>query len=238
MVTSRWKAGLPIAVLFAACSDSRAPLDDPAGAARQPFCRSGFAVANIQVDPTTIYNLDPTSLLVSAEGCGPRTLDLVVSTSLSPSISYNGTYTPTDAQLSQALGYSVTATFLVEADSTVLVPVDAYARVDAYPTYQRAAYQVVGSDCPGQVVVGSGVALKPVGVYFNTCGVIGTPACGVGCVGGVPNTSGTGASSSSGQGVPPGAWGTGGTGGAGGAPSTSPGVPPGAWGTDGGVDGG
>ena len=131
----------------------------------------------------------------------------------------------------------MTATFTVQADSTVLVPVDAYARVDAYPTFQRAAYQVVGSDCPGQVVVGSGVALKPVGVYFSTCGIFGAPSCGIGCVGGVPSPGAGGPGSPSGTGVPPGAAGPGGEWGAdGGAPesdggtvpSTSPGVPPGA----------
>ncbi len=235
MRTSHWNAGLLIACCFVACSDPRAPLDGPAGVAEQPFCRGGFAVANVVIDPTTTYHTDPASLLVSAEGCGPRTLNLVVSTSLSPSVSYSGTYTPTDAQLTQALGYSVTATFTVEADSTVLIPVDSYARVDAYPTYQRAAYQVVGTDCPGQVVVGSGVALKPVGVFFSTCGVIGTPGCGYGCVGGVPDPA-AGAGGGGGTGLPPGASGLGGAGG--GSPG-NPGIPPGAWGVDGGApDGG
>ena len=195
MTTPSLAAAIAIGGLLSACADPRA-LDAPSGLAGQPFCRGGFSVAYVQIDPATLHRDGPRDLLVSAEGCGPRTLDLVVSSQVSVTSSYTGTYTPTDAQLSQALGYSTSASFTLQADSSVLVPLNAYARVAAYPTFQRATYQVVGSSCPGEIVVGSGTALKPVGVYFETCGVLGTDPCGVACVNGQPADAG----------VPVGAW--------------------------------
>jgi hypothetical protein len=167
--------------LLSSCS-----ADGTLGVASEALCHGGFAIANVQIDPTTIHGDDPHQLLTSAEGCGPRTLDLNVATSISPSISYTSTFTPTDSQLSTALGYSVSTSIILAADSSVLVPINAYARVDAYPTFQRATFQIVGQNCPGTIVVGTGSALKPVGVYFETCGLIGTDPCGVSCVGGKP----------------------------------------------------
>jgi hypothetical protein len=171
------------ALLFA-CSERSA--GEVLGEADLAFCR-GYDVINVEIEPATYHTSDPHHLLASTEGCGPRTLDVSVSHDLGVDVTYSGTFTPTNSDLSTALGYDVSSTFSVSADSTVLVPLYSYARIDAYPTYQRTRYQVVGFGCPGQVVVGTGVAMKPVGIYFETCGVIGTDPCGVGCVDGRPS---------------------------------------------------
>lgn len=198
-------------MLVSLLSTLSACTDEAVGVAAEALCHGGFAVINVQIDPTTYHDNDPRRLLTSAEGCGPRSLDLTVASSISPSIDYTSTYTPTDSQLSTALGYSVSSAIVLSADSNVLVPINAYARVDAYPTFQRAAFQIVGQNCPGTIVVGAGTALKPVGVYFETCGVIGTDSCGMSCVGGKPadpsksssSTSSSSSSSSSGGDQPP-----------------------------------
>ncbi len=115
-----------------------------------------------------------------------------------------GTFTPTKSELSKALGYDVTETFGLSADSSVLIPVNAYARVEAYPAYQRATL-TLGALCEVPTIVGSAVVLKPVGVYFATCGCIGPDPCGASCVpfggafpgpaGGPPGASGAGGAS-------------------------------------------
>jgi hypothetical protein len=175
---------LAAALVFASCSERSA--GELVGEADLAFCR-GYKIVNVVIEPATYHTSDPHQLLASAEGCGPRSLDVSVSTTVSVDVSYTGTYTPTNADLSHALGYDVGSQFSVSADSTVLVPLYSYARVDAFPTFQRTRYQVVGFGCPAEVVVGTGVAMKPVGVYFETCGVIGTDPCGVGCVDGRPS---------------------------------------------------
>ncbi len=166
---------------LAACSAGRG---EPLGHADEALA-PGFFIGNVVVDPASYHHVSPAELLTSAEGAGPRTLDVSVSASVSPEISFTGTCTsPTNSQLSTALGYSVTDTIVLTGDSSVLVPVNAYARVDAYPLYQRATWQIIG---PGGVVAGSGVALKPIGVWFDTCGCIGPDPCGPGaCIAGPP----------------------------------------------------
>ena len=183
------------ASVLAGCSGGRQPasVQEPPGADLglplqsfpQVYC-DDYSVTNVLIDPATYPWADPAHLLDSAEGCGPRTLNVTVASSVAPSWSFTGTYTPTSSDVSTALGYSVTAQVVLQADSSVLVPVDAYARVSAYPVFQKATFQVVGVACPGRVVVGAGYAYRPVGIYFSTCGVIDTGPCGMGCVGGVP----------------------------------------------------
>jgi hypothetical protein len=183
------------AVVLAGCSGGREPAGgrESPGADLGPLLQSfpqvycdNYSVTNVLIDPVTYPWADPAHLLDSAEGCGPRTLDVTVASSIAPTWSVTGNYTPTSGDVSTALGYSVTATVLLSADSSVFVPVDAYARVSAYPVFQRATFQVVGVACPGRVVVGTGWAYRPVGIYFSTCGIIDTGPCGMSCPGGIP----------------------------------------------------
>jgi hypothetical protein len=191
--------------LFAALPACGAPGhgDPEAGAAPQGLISDLFVVGDVVVDPATYHWAAPDLLLASSEGAGPRTLDVSVSSAVTPHVSYTGTRTPSRSEISAALGWDVSQTVQLDAETSVLVPLDAYARVDAYPSYQRITWSLIAL---GQVVVGSGTTYKPIGVFFDTCGCIGPDPCGVGCVngssgpGGLPGAagaSGTGGSSAS-----------------------------------------
>lgn len=168
-----------LVVALAGCSPRNG---EDLGAACQGLL-PGYSVGDVQIDPATYHSSEPSTLLTSAEGAGPRTLNVSVSTSVAPQVSFTGTYTPTNSDLSRALGYDVTETIELSADSSVLVPVDAYARVDAYPSWQKATWVIQG---PGPFHFGGGTVYKPIGVYFDTCGCIGPDPCGAGCIRGFP----------------------------------------------------
>jgi hypothetical protein len=195
MLDLRWP--LLLAAL-AACSPGHRG-GEPVGASDQALA-PGFWIGNVAFDPATYHFDDPANLLMAAEGAGPRTLNVAVSTAMSPQIEFTGTHTPSHSDISKALGYDVTQTFQLTADSSVLVPVDAYARVAAYPTFQKATWTIFGL---GTVPMGTGSTYKPIGVYFETCGCIGPDPCGTGCVSGAPlgggGTGGGGGASSASQ---------------------------------------
>jgi hypothetical protein len=212
------KAGLVAAMLAissGACSDSRdaprATAGDGAdfGAAQQAYC-SSHSIVNVVVAPGTYHWEDPGHLLNSAEGFGPRTITINVSNSLSPSASESSTYTPSDSEISTSVGYDISATFQIDAATSVFVPFGAYARVQAFATFEMTTWDIVGTNCVGAPDTGTGASFKPVGVYFKTCEAIDC-SLGGGVVGGPPIPSGPGAGGSGGSS------GSGGSGGAGGA---------------------
>ncbi|MGK3968202.1 hypothetical protein WMF38_29075 [Sorangium sp. So ce118] len=139
-----------------------------------------------------------------------------------PSPGMAGNCTPSNAQISEALGFSVTESIALTASSTFFVPTAAFARVSAYPVFQKITWDVVsvggwswGGGASETVVVSSGVALKPVGVYFATYRVYDLAAIGGGVISPGPflDPGGVGA----GPGDDAGAGGAGGAGDAGGA---------------------
>lgn len=174
----RWILVL-LLLTFMACSPRHG---EAVGDGRQGLL-PGYSVGNVQIDPVIYHWADPSTLLTSAEGAGPRTLDVSVSNGVEPEIALTGTYTPTNSEISAALGYDVTQIFQLTAETAVLVPIFAYARVDAYPSWQKATFAVLG---PGPFHFGGGVVYKPIGVYFDTCGCIGPDPCGSGCISGFP----------------------------------------------------
>lgn len=182
----RW---LSLLVTLAACSPGTRDAE-AVGRAVEAF-GPGYYIGSVVVDPATYHYVTPNELLTTAEGAGPRTLDITVAASVSPTITFTGTRSPAHTELSAALGWDVSKSIELTADTSVLVPVNAYARIEAYPTYQKSTWTMVGF---GQVPVGYGTTYKPVGVYFATCGCIGPDPCGTGCVNGFP--WGGGASSS------------------------------------------
>ncbi|KYF71723.1 hypothetical protein BE17_05425, partial [Sorangium cellulosum] len=77
----------------------------------------------------------------------------------------------------------------LEASTSYFAPTAAYARVSAYPVFQKITWDIVslggwsfGVGPAGGVVVGSGVVLKPVGVYFATYRAYDLAAMGGGVV--------------------------------------------------------
>lgn len=176
-----WRMVLIVALT--SCKGGGAAGEAP-GVAAEAYCRS-YGIFGVQVAPLTYHWTDPSKLLESAEGAGPRTLNLTVSSGVEPEDSGDGHLQPDQFEFSAALGYDVTQSITLSADSSVLIPIFAYARVDAYPSFQKAVV-TIGADCGGPTVVGSAQVLKPVGVYFDTCGCISPDPCGASCSAGFP----------------------------------------------------
>jgi hypothetical protein len=153
-----------------------------------------YGIINVAIDPHTYHFILPSELLMSTEGCGPRSLSLAVAVAVTPHISFVGTHTPSHSDLSSALGWDVSRSVELTADTVVLIPVDAYARLDSYTTYQKTTWTMVGL---GGVTIGLGATYKPIGVFFSTCGCIGSDPCSSCTPGFPPGAPGTGASSPS-----------------------------------------
>ncbi|XXT21909.1 hypothetical protein WME94_10145 [Sorangium sp. So ce429] len=142
------------------------------------------------------------------------------------------------SDVSAALGFSVSETITLQASSTYFVPTAAYARVSAYPVFQKITWDVVSigswswGASPASIVVASGFVLKPVGVYFATYRAYDLAAMGGGVVspgplldppvgaGGGSGAGDPGTGGAAGTGGDPGTGGAAGTGGAGGDPGT------------------
>jgi hypothetical protein len=221
-----WRRRSLIALLVlhaAACSDSRdeagtkpGETNDPRGlgTAQDAYC-TNHAITNVVVLPGTYHWEDPLHLLNSTEGFGPRSLNLTITDSISPSASESSSYTPTSSEISSSVGYDISASFSIEAASSILVPFGAYARLEAYATFQMTTWDIVGTNCFGAPDAGTGVSYKPVGVYFKTCQayacLMGGGAIGTGPIPSYPGGSGgAGSSSSSGSGSGSGRGGAGG----------------------------
>ncbi|XXX79395.1 hypothetical protein WMF30_11525 [Sorangium sp. So ce134] len=145
-----------------------------------------------------------------------------------PSSGITGDCAPSISLLSEALGFSVTEVSTLTARSTFFVPTAAFARVSAYPIFQKITWDVVsasgwswGGATPASVVVSSGVALRPIGVYFATYCDYDLSAIGGGVIdpGPIldPGGGGAGPGGDSGSGGGAGGAGAGGAGATGGA---------------------
>ncbi|WP_437528486.1 hypothetical protein WME79_45540 [Sorangium sp. So ce726] len=132
-----------------------------------------------------------------------------------------GGCTPSIKEISEAVGFDVGESVDLEASTTFLVPTGAYARVSAYPVFHKFTWDIVGvvgsawGGGPISVIIATGSALRPTGIYFDTYRAFDFAAIGGGVVspGPIwdPGEGGGGAGGAGGTG------GTGGTGGAGGA---------------------
>jgi hypothetical protein len=147
------------------------------------------SIQNVTVIAGTFHWEGPLHLLQFAEGCGPQTLNLAVSTSVTPIVSTSTSTTTVvnDATVSSAVGFSSSQSTLLAASANVPVPTDSYARVEAYPAFERITWDVVGTpggyNVPGfPVLLGTGELDKPVGIYFKVIRVLdcGVPGGGVG----------------------------------------------------------
>ncbi|WP_437877499.1 hypothetical protein [Sorangium sp. So ce513] len=127
------------------------------------------------------------------------------------------------SDISAALGFSVSESITLQASSTYFVPTAAYARISAYPVFQKITWDIVSTGGwgwgagPAGGVLGSGVVLKPIGVYFATYRAYDFALMGGGVVSPGPILDPAGTGGGSGTGGDAGAGGTGGAGGAGGA---------------------
>ena len=177
MLLTYARAGLLVAMLavsVAGCSDpfreagtNAGDLGD-LGTTQEAYC-TGHSIVNVVIAPGTYHWEDSAHLLNSAEGFGPRTIGIAIADSISPSSSASSTYTPTDSEISSSVGYDITATFAIDASTTVFVPFGGYARLLAFATFEVTTWDIIGTNCFGPADAGTGVSYKPVGVYFKTC---------------------------------------------------------------------
>jgi hypothetical protein len=143
---------------------------------------------------------------------------------------------PSNEQISKAVGFDVSATVGLDANTVFFVPTAALARVSAYPVYQQYTWDIVSTvgwswdnNAAETAVVGSGIAYRPIGVYFDTDLIYDLAAIGGGLIdpgpyvnpgsgaGGAGNGSTPGADGGGGADGNTGGGGAGATGGAGGA---------------------
>ncbi|WP_441288404.1 hypothetical protein ACSRUE_41645 [Sorangium sp. KYC3313] len=124
---------------------------------------------------------------------------------------------PSDDQITRAVGFDVSATVALDATSVLFVPTAALARVSAYPVYQQYTWDIVSTvgwngetHAAETAVVGSGIAYRPIGVYFDTDLIYDLAAIGGGLIDPGPYVDPGGAGGAGGAG------GDGGDGGAGG----------------------
>ncbi|WP_437298412.1 hypothetical protein [Sorangium sp. So ce426] len=96
---------------------------------------------------------------------------------------------PSDDQITRAVGFDVSATVALDATSVLFVPTAALARVSAYPVYQQYTWDIVSTagwnretHAAETVVVGSGIAYRPIGVYFDTDLIYDLAAIGGGLI--------------------------------------------------------
>ena len=123
-------SGLFVAILAisaGACSDAHGDpptkMDDgrDLGVTQEAYCTS-HSIVNVVIAPGTYHWEEPAHLLNSAEGFGPRTISISVADSISPSASESSTYTPSDSEISSSVGYDISATFAIDASTSVFVP--------------------------------------------------------------------------------------------------------------------
>jgi hypothetical protein len=125
-----------------------------------------FCIVNPQLAPGSFHFEGPNWLLDSAEGLGERSLDLAITSFVQPMISSTTTAKPGPDDVSEAVGYSVTLRFQVQASSGIDVPAMRYQRLEAYTSFQKTVFEIRDITC--STVLGLGSAYRPIGVHFET----------------------------------------------------------------------
>jgi hypothetical protein len=117
---------------------------------------------------------------------------------------------PSDDQITRAVGFDVSATVALDATSVLFVPTAALARVSAYPVYQQYTWDIVSTvgwnwetHAAETVVVGSGIAYRPIGIYFDTDLIYDLAAIGGGLIDPGPYVDPGGGAGGAGNGTTP-----------------------------------
>jgi hypothetical protein len=165
-----------------ACS---APAPDPGpsdaiGAAREAYC-SGLYVTHVVRRAGTIFYVSPETLATAADGWGPQTLSLSVDQGFDSQLTYADTPSLSKNKnnltktVQQAVGFSLTHTVDLTAISAVLVPTDAYYRLEAYPEYQVIDWELHADACSimPDTLITTGTVYRPVGIHFRVLVYVG-----------------------------------------------------------------
>jgi hypothetical protein len=172
---------------------------DPVGAAALAVS-GGYCLTDVHTDVPTLHFHGQEWLMDEAEGLGPRTLDVNITSFVQPQVVTNTTFKLDPGDVSSAVGYSVTDRFQVSASSSVSVPAGMYERLEAYTAFQRAIWEIRDAAC--LVHVGLGAAYKPVGVFFQTVDGASLPLPDPGIFVAAPDCEGPGCVLGAGLGQP------------------------------------
>lgn len=152
-------------MLALGCDRPPSATGDAVGEAREGLVGT-YCIFNARLAPGSFHFDGPTWLLDSAEGLGPRSLDLSISSFVQPQISTNTTAKPGADDVSEAVGYSVTTRFQIQASSSIDVDAMHYQRLEAYTSFQQTYFEIRDAACA--VILGTGSAYKPIGIHFQT----------------------------------------------------------------------
>jgi hypothetical protein len=166
------------------CAASR-PDPSPAaegaeGTTTQAYCGGLYATHVVRRDGTVFF-ISPDSLATATDGCGPQALSLSDSQSVSPQITYQQSPSLSKSKnditrtVQQAVSFSLSTSITLTASTVVLVPADAYYRLEAYPEYEVTDYELRADGCGFQpdVSITTGSVYRPAGVHFRVLELIG-----------------------------------------------------------------
>jgi len=160
-----------------------APPPDPGsseGTAAEAYC-GGLYVARVARRAGTVSYVSPESLATAADGWGPQTLSLSVDQGFQSELTYADTPSLAKTKnsltrtIQQAVGSGLTTTVNLTAASAVLVPTDAYYRLEAYPEYQVIDWELRADACSllPDTLITTGSVYRPVGVHFRVLDFVG-----------------------------------------------------------------
>jgi hypothetical protein len=177
------KLGSFLMTLLTACSvpdASGSALDETVGATRQPLCAGPYVIRAAAVTTTACY-IWPDALAAATDGWGPQALSLSVDRGFAPQITYErgpSLSLQTDdvtRSIQAAMGFSVTESVNLVATTTVLVPTEAYCRIEAYPEYQVTGWELRVDACSQtpDTLIAKGYVYRPTGVHFRVLVLVG-----------------------------------------------------------------
>lgn len=176
-VSARSTFGALFLGLFCATCSADGP---SLGVAEQAYCR-GYYVNHVVAREGTALFLSPGHLAQATEGWGPQALSLSVERDFSTEVSYQESPSVSRERdkitrsLQAALSFSLTDETDLVASTAVLVPTDAYYRLEAYPEYQVVDFDVRQDPCGpmGDVLLTTGSVYRPIGIYFRIMVYVG-----------------------------------------------------------------
>lgn len=163
-----------MAAVLAACAVEE---EEPLAEAEQASW-GAYRIANLRPSRGTTYYVEPRFLLESAEAWGPQTLLLAIDRHVSPQVSIQrspGVQLSKDKitkTLQDSVGFSLSEELELTASSSTVVSQGWYERMEAYPTFQTVAWDLVQDDVWGARKLASGTVYRPMGVYFQTVVVV------------------------------------------------------------------
>jgi hypothetical protein len=175
----RLRRAVILGSIVSLCLGCSAP-EGEVGAAAQAYCGGLYATHVVRRDGT-IFFISPDTLATATDGCGPQALSLSDSQSVSPQITWQQSPSLSKSKnditrtVQQAVGFSLTVSVTLTASTLVLVPADAYYRLEAYPEYEVTDYELRADGCGYQpdTPITSGSVYRPVGVHFRVLELIG-----------------------------------------------------------------